>query len=94
MSQEFFKDLFDLITPQWSMASDTWFGETSRQSQVEPVKQHHTGISPNHVPEAVPYCVLLPATGEENAIVPPHIHRTWEGYFNPALYMSPTTSLF
>ena len=35
------------------MASGTWFGETSRQSQAELVKQQHTGISPNHVPEAV-----------------------------------------
>ena len=42
-------------TIQWRMASGTWFGETSRQSQAEPVKQQHTGISPNHVPEAVPY---------------------------------------
>ena len=40
---------------QWRMASGTWFGETSRQSQAEPVKQQHTGISPNHVPEAVRY---------------------------------------
>ena len=40
---------------QWRTASGTWFGETSRQSQAEPVKQQHTGISPNHVPEAVPY---------------------------------------
>ena len=31
-------------------------------------------------------CVFLPATGAENAIVSPHIHRTWEGYFSPALY--------
>ena len=36
------------------MASGTWFGETSRQSQAETFKQQHTGISPNHVPEAVP----------------------------------------
>ena len=42
-------------TEEWRMASGTWFGETSRQSQAEPVKQQHTGISPNHVPEAVPY---------------------------------------
>ena len=54
-SRVFFKDLFDLITPQWPMASGTWFSETSRQSQAEPVKQQHTGISPNHVREAVPY---------------------------------------
>ena len=39
---------------KWCTASGTWFGETSRQSQAEPVKQQHTGISPNHVPEAVP----------------------------------------
>ena len=40
------------------MASGTWFGETSRQSQAEFkfLKQQHTGISPSHVPEAVPYC--------------------------------------
>ena len=38
------------------MASGTWFGETSRQSQAELVKQQHTGISPSHIPEAVPYC--------------------------------------
>ena len=25
------------------MASGTWFGETSRQSQAKPVKQQHTG---------------------------------------------------
>ena len=37
------------------MASGTWLGESSRQSQAKPVKQQHTGISPNHVPEAVPY---------------------------------------
>ena len=41
---------------QWRTASGTWFGETSRQSQAEPVKQQHTGISPNHVPEAVRHC--------------------------------------
>ena len=35
----------------------TWFGETSRQSQAEPVKQQHTGISPNHVPEEVRHCI-------------------------------------
>ena len=40
---------------EWRMASGTWFGETSRQSQAESVKQQLTGISPNHVPEAVPY---------------------------------------
>ena len=33
-------------------ASGTWFGETSRQSQAERVKQQQKGISPNHVPEA------------------------------------------
>ena len=38
------------------MASGTWFGETSRQSQAKLVKQQHTGISPSHIPEAVPYC--------------------------------------
>ena len=37
------------------MASGTWFGETPRQRQAKVVKQQHTGISPNHVPEAVPY---------------------------------------
>ena len=26
---------------QWRMASGAWFGETSRQSQAEPVKQQH-----------------------------------------------------
>ena len=41
------------------MASGTWFGGTSRQNQTEPVKQHHTGISPNHVPEAVPYRIFF-----------------------------------
>ena len=35
------------------MASGTWFGETPGQSQAKPVKQQHTGILPNHVPEAV-----------------------------------------
>ena len=44
--------------PQWRTASGTWFGETSRQSQAEPVKQQHTGISPNHVPEAIRHCLL------------------------------------
>ena len=34
-----------------------WFGETSRQSQAEPVKQRQTGISPNYVPEAVRHWV-------------------------------------
>ena len=29
------------------------FGESSRQSRAEPVKQQHTGISPNQGPEAV-----------------------------------------
>ena len=38
---------------QWCTASGTWFGETPRQSQAKPVKQQHTRISPNHVPEAV-----------------------------------------
>ena len=28
--------------------SSSRFGETPRQSQAEPVKQQHTGISPNH----------------------------------------------
>ena len=37
------------------MAFGTWFGE----SQAEPVKQQQTGISPNHVPEAVRYWVLV-----------------------------------
>ena len=40
---------------EWRTASGTWFGETPRQSQAEPVKQQHTGISPNQVPEAVRY---------------------------------------
>ena len=31
-------------------------------------------------------CVYLPATGAEKVIVSYHIHRTWEGYFSPALY--------
>ena len=44
---------------QWRMASGTWFGETSRQSQAEPVKQQQTEISPNHVPEAVPHCLTV-----------------------------------
>ena len=48
--------LTDRYINQWHMAFGTWFGETSRQSQAEPVKQQQTGISPNHVPEAVPYC--------------------------------------
>ena len=39
--------------PKANGARRTWFGETSRQSQAKPVKQQHTGISPNHVPEAV-----------------------------------------
>ena len=33
---------------QWRTASGTWFGETSRQSQAEPVKQQQTGILSNH----------------------------------------------
>ena len=37
-------------------------GETSRQSQAEPVKQQHTGISLNHVPEVVPYYADFSAT--------------------------------
>ena len=41
------------ILVKWRTASGTWFGETFRQSQAEPVKQQQTGISPNHVPEAV-----------------------------------------
>ena len=32
-------------------------------------------------------CVFLPATGAENAIVSPHIHRTWEPYFCRSLYV-------
>ena len=41
------------IASEWRTASGTWFGETPRQSQAKPVKQQLTGISPNHVPEAV-----------------------------------------
>ena len=48
------------------MASGTWFGETSRQRQAGPVKQQQTGISPNHVPEAVPYS-LHSCSPEERA---------------------------
>ena len=48
----------------------TWFGETSRQSQTELVKQQHTGISPNHVPEAVPHYPLesIPSTKLESIL--------------------------
>ena len=46
------------IQVKWRTASGTWFGETSRQGQAEPVKQQQTGISPNHIPEAVPYWVV------------------------------------
>ena len=45
--------MYDVL--QWRTASGMWFGEMSRQSQAEPVKQQHTGISPNHVPDAVRY---------------------------------------
>ena len=41
------------LSIQWRTASGMWFGETPRQSQAKPVKQQHTRISPNHVPEAV-----------------------------------------
>ena len=44
----------------WRTASGTWFGETSRQSQAGQVKQQQTGISPNHVQEAVPYWASSP----------------------------------
>ena len=36
------------ILVKWRTASGTWFGETSRQSQADPVKQQHTGKSPPH----------------------------------------------
>ena len=50
------------IYQQWRTASGTWFGETPRQSQAKPVKQQHTGISPNHVPEAVRHWVTQNCT--------------------------------
>ena len=31
-------------------------------------------------------CVLCTCCRQENATVSPHIHKTWEGYFSPALY--------
>ena len=52
------------------MASGTWFGETSRQSQAEPVKQQHTEISPNHVPEAVPYYTSYDASPSSDPPAP------------------------
>ena len=48
------KNLIFNVLFEWRMASGTWFGETSRQSQAEPVKQQHTRISPNHLPETKP----------------------------------------
>ena len=44
---------------QWRMASSTWFGETSRQSQAEPAKQQHTGISPRTRSRTLLHAVLV-----------------------------------
>ena len=34
----------------------------------------------------MPDCVLCTCSRQENATVSPHVRRTWEGYFSPALY--------
>ena len=52
-----------------------------------PLVQGWTKITfPGCVSMGLNNCVYLPATGAKNAIISPHIHRTWEGYFSPALY--------
>ena len=52
-----------------------------------PLVQGWTKITfPGCVSMGLNNCVYLPATGAEKVIVSSHIHRTWEGYFSPALY--------